>query len=370
MTSATSSVNPETSPLPDVLTDALRYRYTEDEREASRRPPYPIAAALRPHRDRIMGELRSRVQPKSGAPWVVTRMLVSQRKLDSQYLDLAERGFFEFGDAACDLLACAALSIGEARGIVDSVPDFDGDGLRRQIALTLRDRGMLDEARTEANRIGEYSFMVHRDIAWKLADEGDYESFFRHWRDYAAGKERQGIGQLKTTLVSGMAEKHGWRAAVNLAVAEKRLGAGFKDVAISQATSTMPLEQLIEFLAHDARGQLPEESELWLLVRALRREAPWKPTSEHPLLGEVIDRIIAIDPLVDKATMRSRDMLLAQLWPTMANPETLKRVRKAMRTPSLKREFSVLPRDVVPSSVPDVPSSGVDVAAGRQFPEV
>ena len=59
MTSATSSINPETSPLPDVLTDALRYRYTEDEREASRRPLYPIAAALRPYRDRIMGVLEN-----------------------------------------------------------------------------------------------------------------------------------------------------------------------------------------------------------------------------------------------------------------------------------------------------------------------
>jgi hypothetical protein len=345
-----SLADPETSPLPQVLTDALRYRYTDEERETSRRPPYPIAVALRPHRDRIMRELRSHVTTDGDTPWVVTRILVHQIRLDPRYVEQIGRGFFEFSDAACALVACGALSIDEAREIIASNSTFDGRGLRRQIAMTLRDRDSLEEARAEADRIGEYSWSAHRDIAWKLAVEGNHEAFFEHWRSYAAGKERHTMARLKWTLVWGVAEKRGWQAAVDFAVAEKRLGAGFRGVGISQAAETMSPDQLIEFFAHEAREVITEQGELNLLVAALLRAAPRNPTSEHPLLRQIIDRIIAIDPLIDKATMRSRDTLLSRLWPAMADVETLKRVRKGIRTPVLKRELTMLPRDVVPES--------------------
>jgi len=343
--------DPETSPLIEVLTDALRYRYADEERETSRRPPYPIAVALRPHRDRIMRELRSSVKTDGDAPWVVTRILVHQSRLDPRHVEQIGRDFFEFSDAACALVACGALSIDDAREMIASTPTYDSRSLRRQIAMTLRDHDRLDEARAEADRIGEYSWSAHRDIAWKLAIEGDHEAFFRHWPNYAAGKERRTIAQLKSTLVWGVAEKRGWESAVDFALAEKRLGAEFRGVGISQAAETMSPDQLIEFFAHDARGLITEQGELHLLVAALLRAAPRKPTSEHPLLGQTIDRIIAIDPLIDKATMRARDLLLARLWPAMAEVETLKRVRKAIRTPLLKRELTMLPRDVVPNQV-------------------
>lgn len=348
MDNQASVVDPEVSPLPMVLTDALLYRYTDEEREASRMPPYPTAVPLHPHRDRIMRELRSRVVSEGEAPWVVTRMLVSQSRLAPDFLDRFGRGFFEFDDAACVLVACAALSVDEAREVIVSTPEFSGDSLRRQIAMTLRDRGMLDEARAEADRIGGYSWSAHRDIAWQLANDGDHQEFFNHWSKYAAGKERQRMAGLKATLVSGVAKTHGWEAAVNLALTEKRLGAEFTSVALRQAAETMSPDELTAFLLHNASGLLTEQDELQLLVEALRRAAPWNPTSEHPLLSRTIDRIIAIDPLTDKATMRSRDSLLTGLWPAIADSETLARVRKAIRTPSLKREFSVLPRNVVP----------------------
>jgi hypothetical protein len=351
-----SVIDPDTSPLVEVLTDALRHRYTDEERETSRRPPYPIAVALSPHRDRIMRELRSRVTPDGDYPWVVTRIRVHQIRLNPRYVDQIGRDFFEFGDAACALVACAALSIDEARGIIDSTPSHDGRSLRRQIAMTLRDRDRLDEARAEADRIGEYSWSAHRDIAWKLAVEGDHQAFFTHWPSYAAGTERHQMGQLKSVLVWGVAEKHGWQVGVDLALAQKRLGAGFVGPAISQATKTMAPDQVITFFTHEARGLLTEEGELQLLVAALLRATPGKPTSEHPLLRQIIDRIIAVDPLIDKATMRSRDLLLARLWPAVAETETLKLVRKAIRTPALKRELTVLPRDVVPDSRGSDPS--------------
>jgi hypothetical protein len=350
MDTRASLVDPETSPLPEVLADALRYRYTDEEKGARRVPPYLIPAALLPHRDRIMRELRSRVEVDGDTPWVVTRMLVNQRRLDSRFVDQLGRGHFEFDDAACALVACAALSVDEAREIIVSVPTRGSDSLRRQIAMTLRDRGMLVEARLEADRIGEYSWSAHRDIGWKLAAEGDHEEFFRHWRKYEAGKQRHMMAQLKVALVRGVAEKCGWQAAVDLSLAEKRLGAGFTPVALSQAAETMSPEQLIVFFGHDARGLLTEQGELNLLVGALVRAAPRNPTSEHPLLASTLDRIIAIDPLIDKATMRSRDGLLSRLWPAMAEEETLKKMRKALRTPSLKREFSVLPRNAVVDS--------------------
>jgi hypothetical protein len=332
MSSLDAAADPETSPLPEVVADALRYPYTEEEWGAGHVHPYAIPAALRPHRDRIMRELRSRVEAGGDTPWVVTRMLVDQYRLDSRYLDQLARDRFRFDDAACVLVASAALSIDEAREILLSVPTFRGDSLRRQIVVTLRDRGLLDEARVEASRIGEYSWSAHRDIGWRLAVDG-----------------RDRMARLKAALVRGVAEKHGWESAVVLARKDKRLGAGFTLVALRQAAETMSPDQLIAFLGRDAQGYLTEEDELRLLVEALLRVTPRNPTSEHPLLLQTIDRISAIDPLGDKATMRSRDALLARLWPTIADEETLKRVRKEVRTPMLKRELMVLPRQVVPA---------------------
>jgi hypothetical protein len=349
MSSLDAAADPETSPLPEVVADALRYPYTEEEWGAGHVHPYAIPAALRTHRDRIMRELRSRVEAGGDTPWVVTRMLVDQYRLDSRYLDQLARDRFRFDDAACVLVASAALSIDEAREILLSVPTFRGDSLRRQIVVTLRDRGLLDEARAEASRIGEYSWSAHRDIGWRLAVDGRHEEFMRHWRDYAAGTGRDRMTRLKAALVRGVAEKHGWESAVALARKDKRLGAGFTLVALRQAAETMSPDQLIAFLGRDAQGYLTEEDELRLLVEALLRVTPRNPTSEHPLLLQTIDRISAIDPLGDKATMRSRDALLARLWPTIADEETLKRVRKEVRTPMLKRELMVLPRQVVPA---------------------
>ncbi|MEV0367358.1 hypothetical protein [Nocardia fusca] len=43
--------------------------------------------------------------------------------------------------------------------------------------------------------------------------------------------------------------------------------------------------------------------------------AGWNPQDDHPMLGSVVDRWIAVDPTVDKATMRLRDGKLFEPWP-------------------------------------------------------
>lgn len=70
------------------------------------------------------------------------------------------------------------------------------------------------------------------------------------------------------------------------------------------------------------------------------------PERNHPALDGIVDRIIAVDPGTDRATMRARDGLLFHLWPAMGEQATLDRVRKAVRTPTIRRELTTLPRNL------------------------
>ncbi|WP_280249313.1 hypothetical protein [Nocardia abscessus] len=72
----------------------------------------------------------------------------------------------------------------------------------------------------------------------------------------------------------------------------------------------------------------------------------WNPQDDHPMLGSVVDRLIAVDPVVDKATMRRRAGKLFGLWPAIGEQATLDRVRKTVLTPSYRRELTVLARNL------------------------
>jgi hypothetical protein len=142
-------------------------------------------------------------------------------------------------------------------------------------------------------------------------------------------------------LVTGTARAAGWRAAL-AASEDPRVGPGFARFAFC----TLDIEDLRRVLTGEAAGVLSETDELTVLADAVRIASGHNPGHDHPHLAEIVDRIIAVDPATDKATMRWRDAELFGLWPAFGNQATLDRVRAAVRTPRYRRELKLLPRNV------------------------
>lgn len=254
---------------------------------------------------------------------------------------------FRAGHAVVLLLAAGALDVDD----VDALAAGDvasGHTLavwRRQLVLDALAAGDVDAATRAADAIGEHTFMGHRDIGAFHAARGDAPAFFASWSRYHAATERVGMSRLKQQLVRGVAERDGWAAALTV-VGDRRMGPKYAAEAFEAWAATGDVHGLFAVFDGDAAGVLAELDELGLLVTALVAAAPRSPDSDVDGLSEVYARLRAIDPSVDKATMRRRDFLLSRLWPAIGEVATLKAVRATIRTPALRSELKRLARDV------------------------
>jgi len=335
----------------DLVLAGLTAPSTDAEREASRRPPYPLPAALQGIRDALLRELESRLPPEGGdGPLTVTRTMAPPRDYRSTVQDL-RLPHFEVADAACALVAVGALSDADVEKLVDDLPA--SCGIRRQQVFNHSLDGDITGAREAAEKMGESRWVGYQDIARVAADRGDADLFFAHWKDYEAGRHRQSMPELKERLVSAVARRDGWQAGLAL-TKDKRIGPSFGYWAFVPFLDGGDVPGLWNVLVGDAQGVLPELEELSLLTRSVVAASDPDPITDHPMLGAVVDRLIAVDPTVDKATMRWRDGLLSELWPGIGEKATLDRVRKAVRAPSLRRELTNLARDVRPRSAAPV----------------
>jgi hypothetical protein len=267
---------------------------------------------------------------------VVTRILGPVRSVAEAARLVLRHDHVDFEDAACVLLAAGALTLADADGLAADLP-----GLRRQAVLTCLTAGDLPAAHDRAERLGDRAWVGYRDIAGWHARRGEAAEALALWRRLAATQERHRMALLKTELVQGVARARGWRAALEL-TADRRFGPAFRTDALAPLAGTGDVAAVADAVAE---AGLDELGQLQLLVTAVVADSPRAPAADHPRLAAVLDRLVAVDPTTDRTTMRTRDALLAGLWPAVGDPATLARLRRALRTPSLKRELTVLPRD-------------------------
>ena len=330
------------STLLDVIVQGLTAPVTAAEREAAAEPPYPVPAARVAPRERLIGELVARLPATGNGPLTVARALGTPRLYRHAVHSLCRPGRFRFADAACVLLAVGALDSSDIDAVIPLLPRTCG--IRRQQVLNRLAADDLTGALEAADRIpDDTSWAGHRDIAAVLADRGDVAGFFAGWRRYSASRNRDGMVGLKARLVAGVARAEGWPAALEV-TGDKRIGPRFTQYAFSAFGADV--EGLSRVLTGEAADVLSEIDELGVLAQALREATGKDPECNHPLLDQTVERIIAVDPATDKATMRARDGLLFSLWPAIGEQATLDRVRKAVRTPNLRRELTTLPRDL------------------------
>lgn len=338
------AVNARQMSLVETVVAGLTAPMTEDEEQAWRSPPYPTPANLAPIRDRLISELADRVLDgaEDGGPPVATRVQSPVTRLRSEARLAVRRDVFDVADAATVLLAAGAFDEDDIRLLLEHLPSYSGFHLqlvRGEIA-----GGDLDRARARASTM-ERPWIGYRAVGAALAEAGDARGFFAEWKHYNSRQDRNGMVDLKRTLVSGVAKRDGWQAALKV-VGDKRIGPDFTFYVFDGLPSD-DVDGRLRLFAGDAAGVLTETDEVSLLARAVREASGWNPTHDHPALAGILDRILAVGP-DDKTTMRWRDGELFRLWPAIGEQATLDRVRKAVRTPNIKRELKVLARNLRP----------------------
>ncbi|RZS43575.1 hypothetical protein EV193_102555 [Herbihabitans rhizosphaerae] len=294
-------------------------------------------------RDRLLRELESRLPTDGDGPLTVTRIHGTPVAYRGVVRSLGKPDRFDFGDATCALLAVGALDDTDVDALIEHVPSYCG--VRRQQVLNRLAAGDLAGARAAADLIADgRSWVGYRDIGTVLAERGDVDEFFGDWKRYVAGKDRDGMVVLKKKLITAVARDEGWQAALAV-TKDKRVGSAFAKFAFAGFPAVGDVAGLRRVFAGDATGVLSEIDQLSMLAQTVRAASGHNPDRDHPLLDEIVNRIIAVDPTTDKATMRWRDAELFALWPAFGERSTLDRVRAAIRTPRYRRELTKLPRE-------------------------
>ena len=262
--------------------------------------------------------------------------------VDSLLADASEGRPISATEGACILLAGHAFTPDALAPLLDVLHRADVGKVHRQSARRWAELGDLDRAAAEADAMDDLTHIGYRDIGEVYGTRGDSAGFFSRWKTYAASKDRHDMSQRKHRLVSAVARRSGWQAALKVC-ADKRIGPDFQRTALGE----LGVDDLEEALASLPPGTVSDSDRLFLLVDAIVAESPDAPAADHPRLPTLLDEIIALDPASSRDTMRERNWLLQRLWPAYGDQASIDRAHKAARGPSAKAELGKrLPRDV------------------------
>jgi hypothetical protein len=325
------------------MREALEYRYTDEESDVASGPESRVPAALRPHQERIVAELEA--HREHGDRLAAPRIGVIAREAHTFFLQFDRVHDIDWADAVCVLRAVTALDDAQAEALGAHVDERRGDYLLAQRVLSAAEDGDIEHAaRLAATMPPERAHYAYRDIGRVAAKRGDSDLYFRFAKQYAAGKDKNMLDRLRTYLVEGVQREHGWAEAVAVAQ-DKRVGTGHLFPVLILVARSGDLAAVDAALAGPLRGLFGPHLEMNAEMIAIASASPDRPDADHPRLGALLDRVIAIDPTESKQVSQSRDAILFASWPAIGDEATLKRVRAAMRTPNYKREFSALKRD-------------------------
>lgn len=291
-------------------------------------------------------------------PWCTVRLyepaksfLGEARRARTQF----ENGFLAPTDLLALLHAGGLLSdeaFDQARGALPR-NDLIQAWLQRTHVYRLlsQDAVQAAEEAAESERMGEDKWVAWRAIGEYYAGRGNAKEFLDRWSKYQTQKEKDWLNRMRRTLVEQVCRREGWEAAVAL-VKHKRISTASNAevmmwAAMQPMTEAFDVPELNQlFRTREEFADLDSIARLQLLIDAMTAHWEYPAQHDHPQLAEILDQVIAIDHTVSKDQMRRRDYLLGSTWPAIGEKETLKRMRTAMRSPSQKREFNGLAKDV------------------------
>jgi|GEM_PF-1388810 len=331
---------PATDALVEVARAVLRYPWPRDTAQRGMTPP-PVPTALVAHAEHLRRAARATAPDHLHRRWAGSLHLLAGDGLPDHLWERAEGDLRWFGSLVGALVATRALTPGDVESLLPDAPEHLRPVLVRQLVLVALDDDDLDLATRHADRLGPDGWSAHRDIGLHLAERGDAPGFLARWRSYHAREHRWEVDRLRGRLVHEVAVRQGTAAALAL-VADRRIGERYRQAAWVSADRSV--EGLLAFYAGEAGEHVDELSQLGALVAAIVRETPADATTEHARLAQVLDRLVAVDPTRDRSTMRMRDLQLQASWPAIVEEETLRQVRRAIRTPHVRADIGALAR--------------------------
>jgi hypothetical protein len=356
--------------LSELALEAIGTLPSPEEEEAASRPPYPMPACKAMFLPVAREALRHRLEQGGADPMCSTRLFGRARKFsDAARVELANAvgpaGDFEkqllrhrlvdsdVCDMICLLLAGGLIPVDTAHEAVAAsayglAPRF----LQRAIVYRHLGDGDVESAKAACDDSvwGDEAWVGWRSVGEYFAAVADAKSFLALWPRYQARQERDWMDDMRRSLVIAVSRACGWREAVAL-TRDKHIGNkghihGMLYVALTplaESGDTGPLRRLFD---EPVLADLGEFGRLQLLVDAMKAGMSRPAQTDPPELGEVLARVIAIDPTASKQQSRQRDWLLLDCWPLVGEPATLKRLRAAIRAPLYRREISRLAKDI------------------------
>ncbi|MCT1458392.1 hypothetical protein M3G03_02345 [Aestuariimicrobium sp. p3-SID1156] len=240
------------------------------------------------------------------------------------------------------------LSLDAARSLVEGARlPSDSAVLQRAVIARLAREGDIDAAISAAQHpcFGEDQWRGWRVLGWHLATRGDLPGFRRLAARFNARTLKVEIERMRATLIGEVTRRDGLSAGVAAASSLKQSPTLAVD-ALAKLGEPGALAAAIAEIPELA--MLPEDTWNWPLVRALQADVELTALEhDHPDLAWILDRVLAIDPTRSRGDQQARDGMLLSLWPAIGDSETLARVRKEIRAPSIRKEFGTrLARDV------------------------
>ncbi|MBB5830683.1 hypothetical protein [Brachybacterium aquaticum] len=279
-------------------------------------------------------------RPFSAAASLVVRQIESGKETSAPAL----------GDLACVLLAGGLLEVTDLERAAELVGGHVAECFGRAIVHRLAADGELEAAARAADhpRLARMPYIGWRALGDHHARRGETDAFLSHWSGYQTQKERRWIETARPLLVGAVARDRGWQDGLDVARRPRIATRGNRDelrlAALRPLAGATPEPELAALLrTEEELVDLPAADALALRVDAvLARAEDREKGADHPALRPLLEEITALDPTASKDLMRQRDALLLRLWPVIGTETTLQETRKAMRTPSLKREMTRL----------------------------
>ncbi|MDR0439731.1 MAG: hypothetical protein LBI59_01925 [Candidatus Accumulibacter sp.] len=350
--------------LSELALDAISALPSPQEQEAASRPPYPMPAYKAAFLPVAREALRRRLEQGGADPLCSTALLERAQKFsDAARVELANTDGpagdpqrlvdSDVCDMICLLLAGGLIPVDTARKAAESSAcHLESRFLQRAIVYRHLADGDAESAKAACDDPvwGDEAWVGWRAVGEHFAAAADAKSFLALWPKYQARQGRDWMDDMRRSLVAAVSRARGWREAVAL-TRDKHIGNkghfyGMLYVALTPFAESGDTKTLRRLFDEPALAGLDEFGRLQLLVDAMCAAMPGPAQTDHPELGEILARIIAIDPAVSKQQSRQRDGLLLDCWPVVGEPATLKRLRAAIRAPLYRREISGLAKDI------------------------
>ncbi|MDR2007045.1 MAG: hypothetical protein LBP78_07380 [Acidaminococcales bacterium] len=343
--------------LSALALEAIRTLPTDEERETAGRPPYPTPKCHLAFEKAARAARAARLEKGGDDPMCSTRLFEpAVRFSTAAALELSrpEGIGLDVSDMLCLLLAGGAVSVATAEtAISGNAFRLSTKYLCRAGVYRLLVDGDEESAKAACDRpvMGCETWVNWRAVGEYYAMRADVKSFLSLWKKYSARQERFWMDTMRRALVEAVSKAQGWREAVKLTrrgeIGSKAHELGMIYVALSPVAATGDTAALRKlFETGECPAELSEIAKLWLLLDVLSVTTPHPPQFDPPELGEIIARIVAVDPTVSKQQSRNRDLLLMECWPLIGGKTTLERVRAAIRAPVYKRELKRLAKEL------------------------